>query len=289
MLQGGVLALGNKAALGTGTLTFNTANSTLRAEGMDLTGANAIANTWVHNNAASNVITLGGRRDFGGTFNIELSGGGTFKAPGAAERHFIQVDDTRVTATLSGVIGGGNDNFVLDKSGIGTLVLKGNNTFDVRDSTGSGVALGQTDGISVTGGILRVAHSNALGSGDATFANVNVRGDLGAVLEIDGSGGAVNIINKHLILFNPDNAIARGLLNRSSSESVYTGTLRNLSGDNSVTGQIDLRNIADNGNAGTNFIGSDSGRLILNGQIIGTEKVPLDDRELARKALGSRP
>ncbi len=192
VLQGGVLALGNKAALGTRPLLLSIPPTALcgpRAwtsrEPMPLPtpGSTGQRRQQRHH------PYLGGRRDFGGTFNIELSGGGTFNSPGERQSVILFRSMTPVSPRPSAAcIGGGNDNFVLDKSGIGTLVLKGNNTFDVRDSTGSGVALGQTDGISVTGGILRVAHSNALGSGDATFANVNVRGDLGAVLEIDGSG-----------------------------------------------------------------------------------------------------
>ncbi|MCB1086036.1 MAG: autotransporter-associated beta strand repeat-containing protein, partial [Verrucomicrobiae bacterium] len=270
-LQGGTLALGHKNALGTGTFTVNTASSTLRADGTDLTGADAIANTWVHNNAANNILTFGGRRDVSGTYGIELSGPGTLKAPTAAENYFFGVDDPMVTARLSGSIGGGNNNFIFGKTGIGTLTLAGNNTFDVRDTVlvgGNPLTLGQPEGIRIDAGILRVAHSNALGGG--SNANVNLRGDLGAALEIDGSAGDVNITNRHIILFHPDNNVTRGFLNRTSSEEVFTGTLRNVAGNNTITGQLDIRNIANNGNGGTAFIGSDAGRLTLDGQIIGS-------------------
>ncbi|MFN4257799.1 MAG: autotransporter-associated beta strand repeat-containing protein [Gemmataceae bacterium] len=192
--------------------------------------------------------------------------------PGSPAVIGFAVQDPLVHAEISGTISGGGSNLIFGKSGTGTLILSGNNTFLVRPTAGSGVNLDQADGIRIDAGILRVAHSNALGGGG--YANVNVRGDLGAALEIDGTAGNVDITNRHLILFGPDNGIARGYLNRTSSEAVATGVLRNIAGTNRVTGQIDLRNIGTSTtNAVTIYIGVDAGRLDLNGQIIGTTNV----------------
>ncbi len=269
-LGAGTLALGDKAALGSGTLNV-TANSVLRADGVDLVGANAVPNAVTYNLPNNQTLTLGGRRDFDGTDGIELSGAGTLRAPTAAETLFLSVIDPQVTAVLSGPIGGGNNNLILGKTGIGTLVMSANNTFDVRDTVlvgGNPVNLGQAEGIRIDAGVLRITDSGALGAGGT--ANVNVRGDLGAALEIDGSAGDVNLTGRNLILFHPDNNTGFGFLNRNSDPTVVTGVLRNVAGNNSVTGQIDLRNIANNGNAGTIFIGVDAGSLDLIGQVIGS-------------------
>lgn len=263
ILQGGVFALGSPNALGTGTLTLNTANSTLRPkEGIDLVGANAVANIVAVNLPANGVLTLGGRRDFGGTGGIELTGGGTF--PNSDFR--IQVDDPQVNARISGNFSGGGATAVFHKQGNGKLILSGNNTFTVAPTVpGTAPSIGTQAGISIDGGILTVANSNALGVGDP--ANVNVRGDLFAAMEIDGTTVPVNLINRNLVLFFPDNSTASGFLNS------FTGTLRNIAGNNSVTGTIDLRNIAANGNNGSVYIGVDSGLLDLNGTIQGSQNV----------------
>ncbi|QDU29791.1 Hemolysin, chromosomal [Anatilimnocola aggregata] len=269
ILQGGILALGHEDALGTGSLTVNTASSRLLADGLNLTGANAINNTVLFNLPSDSGLTLGGRRDFGGTNGIEFSGTVTMPAPGAGTRNFINVEDPQIDAEVSGIIDGGNNNFVFGKGGIGTLVLSGNNTFDVRDTLGSLTNLDQTEGISLNFGVLRITNSNALGGG--AFSNVNVRGDQGAVLEIDGSLADVDLTNRHLIVFSPDNGVSRGFLNMTSTAGVHTGVVRSIAGDNTVTGQIDLRNIAGTvANAGTNFVDVVSDSLELIGQIVQT-------------------
>ncbi|MEZ5433040.1 MAG: hypothetical protein R3F31_18155 [Verrucomicrobiales bacterium] len=237
---------------------------------MDLTGANAIANTWVHNNAASNVITPGGRRDFGGTYTIELSGTGTLKAPTVAETHFFQVDDNRVTATLSGPIGGGNNNLTLGKSGIGTLVLSGNNTFNVRNTVlvgASTLTLGQLEGIRIDGGVLRVAHSNALGGGALPMSTCAET----LALFWKSTAPRATWISPTATSFSSTRTTAR----RADSSTVPRPTRPTparcaMWPVNSISGQIDIRNIADNGNNGTAFLGSDAGTLTLSGQIIGS-------------------
>jgi fibronectin-binding autotransporter adhesin len=264
-LSGGTLALGHQNAMGTGTLNV-TGNATLRPEGVSLSGAQAVPNAVTLNLPNTQTLVLGGRRDFGGTAAIELAGAVTLRSPGAAETLFLAVLDPQVDARINGNVGGGNNNLVLGKSGIGTLTLAGDNTFTVRPTTGSGIALGQTEGIRIDAGVLRAAHSNALGGG--AYANVNVRGDLQAALEIDGSAGGVNITNRHLILFLPDAGVSQG--SSLGSLNLGGGVLRNVSGTSSVIGQIDLRNIANNGNGGTVYIGVDSGSLELVGQLYGT-------------------
>ncbi|MCA9227615.1 MAG: autotransporter-associated beta strand repeat-containing protein, partial [Planctomycetales bacterium] len=257
--------------LSSGALTVNTANSTLRPEGMNLTGANSIPNTINLGLPTNGIFTLGGRKDVDGAFALELSGSFVLPTPVAVTNQFLSVIDPATEVEISGIVSGGNNNLILGKTGVGTLVLSGNNTFDVRDTVlvgASPVNLGQPEGIRIDGGILRVAHNNALGAGGTS--NVNVRGDLGAALELDGSGGNLSIANRHLILFSPDNGVGRGAFNRSSSASVVTGTMRSLAGDNTVTAQIDLRNFGNNGNTVTQIIGVDTGSLDLAGQVIGS-------------------
>ena len=76
----------------------------------------------------------------------------------------IDVNDNQtLRRDVNGVMSGGGDFIVPTKRGIGTLTLSGNNTFDVRDFVNAS-RLTSNDGIRLEGGILRVAHSNALGT-----------------------------------------------------------------------------------------------------------------------------
>jgi autotransporter-associated beta strand protein len=262
VVAAGTLAVGSDTALGSARLHLTASSQLLPAGDRVLTNGVTI-NPGI-------TITFGGRRDVDGTDDLTLTSGVTLIGPTGANVVNLDVIDPQTLVTMSGVISGGGDFLVPTKRGIGTLVWSGDNTFDVRDFVAAATLTG-SDGLRVEGGILRVAHSNALGfSGE--LATVNVRGDLGAVLELDGSAGAVEIAGRVLELVSPDSGTARGFLNRTSTEAVHTGILRNLAGDNSITSnQIRLRNVADNANAGTMYLGADAGSLNLIGAIIGLE------------------
>jgi autotransporter-associated beta strand protein len=261
-LDSGILSLGSNTALGTARLHLN-GSAQLIAFGGDRTLGNAVT---LNPNIT---VTFGGRRDFGGTSDLALQGNITLVGAASAQVVNLDVIDNQSEVAWNGVVSGGGDLLVPTKRGVGRLTLAGDNTFDVRDSIpGSAGGTGQTDGIRVEGGTLRLAHSNALGIG--SLANVHVRGDLslGAVLELDGSAGGVNLpANRNVVLIYADNYTSYGLYGQASAA---TGMLRSTAGSNSVAGTLDLRNIADNDNQGRIFVGVDSGTLSLAGAIFGT-------------------
>jgi fibronectin-binding autotransporter adhesin len=271
--SGGILSVGNDTALGTARVQMG--NAQLLPVGGDRTLANSFA-------LLNNVTTVwGGRRDFSGTDDLRINGGITLhSATGTGQVVNLDVIDPMAPVTFAGVISGGGNFIVPTKRGAGIMVWSGNNTFDVRDTiTGVNGGTGQTDGIRIENGVLRISHSNALGGGNT--ANVHVRSDylntagLGyasAALELDGSLGDVNLpANRNIVVFAPDNTLAAfGYLARTSSLDTATGVVNSLAGANSVAGIFDIRNIADNDNFGRAFVGVESGRLTLTGEIFGT-------------------
>ncbi|WP_425614644.1 autotransporter-associated beta strand repeat-containing protein [Anatilimnocola sp. NA78] len=269
-LNGGILSIGSNTALGTARVHLDGSSQLLPVGG----NKNLTNSLTINPNIT---ITFGGQRAFGGTDDLTLTGGITLIGSTTAQVVNLDVPDNQTLVTMSGVISGGGDLLVPTKRGIGTLAWSGNNTFDVRDYVLTS-SLTSNDGIRVEGGILRAANSNALGT-SAEIASIMVRGDLGAVLEIDGSGGPVNITGRVLDLSltdinNLSGLNTRGYLNRTSTADVFTGTLRSLAGVNSIVspvGQIRLRNVTDGTNSSTIAIGVDAGSLDLDGAIIGLE------------------
>lgn len=133
--------------------------------------------------------------------------------------------DARIDAVIQGSAG-------LRKLGAGRLILTRSNRF-----TGS-VVLGDSGGGTVAG-ILRVAHSGALGTGDKTVFSRNPSSGL----ELDGTGG--------------------GLVLPGSTGFITSGpAIRNVAGDNIIQGAIQM-----NTGAGDTTIRCDGGSLALNGRI----------------------
>ena len=165
----GILSVGSDTALGSARVQLG--NARLIAAGGDRT----LTNNLVLNNNVTTVF--GGQRDFGGTFDLTLTGGVTLHSSvNTGQVVNLDVLDTDTVVTMSGVISGGGNFIVPTKRGIGTLIWSGNNTFDVRSFVNAST-LTSNDGIRLEGGILRVAHSNALGT-SADTASVYVRGEL---------------------------------------------------------------------------------------------------------------
>jgi len=288
-LNAGTLALGSDSALGSARLHID-ATTQLLASGGNRTLANNIT---INPNITA---TFGGRRDFGGTNDLTLSGGVTLVGSTAAQTVTLDVPDPQTLVTISGVISGGGDLLVPTKQGIGTLVLSGNNTFDTRNASSTAAQTG-SDGVRVTSGVLRLAHRNALGSATQP-ASISIRGDAGAVLEFDGTtiNGSVNVNNFVLDISGIDSGLTRGFLNRTSTEAVHTGIIRNLGGNNSVTApaslaEVRLRSITDGTTATSIFFGSDAGTLDLVAGINGYENdatpTVANNRTLYKTGAGS--
>jgi autotransporter-associated beta strand protein len=173
-LNAGVLALGNATtntsgnttAIGTGTLRINGGS-------LDSTVANLV-------NANNNVQTWNRHFAFVGTNSLNLGTG----AVTITDNRTVAV--TANTLTVGGIIGDGGSGFGLTKSGNGTLVLNGVNTFSGATSViqgaigGTGTIAGAVT-VSSTGGI------NLLRDGAVGTLT------LGSTLAITGASGANNL------------------------------------------------------------------------------------------------
>ena len=132
----GFLSLGANNALG--TLPVSVSGGVIWADG----GDRVISTPLV---MAGN-FTAGGRRDFGGTNDLNFT---TMGARTLLANSQITVDDPLSLITIGGNISENAFNRVLTKAGVGTLVLSGNNTYS-----------GQT---AINAGLVKVQSNNALG------------------------------------------------------------------------------------------------------------------------------
>jgi fibronectin-binding autotransporter adhesin len=149
----GTLILGSDFAAGQGILEFTASGDTIQASG----GTRTIAN---------NVTMSGTSVTFGGTNNLIFSGGTSLNTN--------ETFNVANTTTFSGVISGANDS--LTKSGSGTLILNGNNTFG-----------GSTSSLTLSAGTLVVGNSGAIGAAGNTL---KLNGGT-----IQATGGAKTIAN----------------------------------------------------------------------------------------------
>jgi autotransporter-associated beta strand protein len=155
-------------------------------------------------------------------------------------------------AELSGIYGGRT----LTKLGAGRLTLGTQSSYTGSTYVGTSYA-------NTLGGRLRLQNVNALGVGVGNV--VDVQGN--AALEIDGTYTDVIISNKTLVLrVSTDHGLATGFMNDA------TGALRNIAGNNTWAGEVDLRNYETNDR--WVFIGSDAGNLTISGEITGSDATP---------------
>jgi autotransporter-associated beta strand protein len=128
------------------------------------------------------------------------------------------------TVSISGAISGAGR---LTKNGTGSLILSGSNSY-----------IGNT---TVSAGVLNIQNNNALGT---TAGGTSITS--GAALQLQGG---ITITGEALTI--------------DGGGASNTGALRNFSGDNTWTGNI-------NSSGATAYIGSDSGLLTLSGNISNT-------------------
>jgi autotransporter-associated beta strand protein len=202
-ISSGTVEIGADSAFGTGSVTLN--GGTIRAGG----GARNLGNS----------IAAGGDFAIGGSNSLTLNG--TLNLTGSTRT--ITVDNTGIT-TVSGAITQTSYSSLV-KSGSGTLVLSGNNTYS-----------GPT---SVNAGTLVLANNNALGAQGTWNHLVST----GATLALQG-GITVN----------------QGGFNINGTGVNNGGAIRNLSGNNTLGGQIALGSAAS--------LASDSGTLTFTGDMI---------------------
>ena len=141
---------------------------------------------------------------------------------------------TNATLTLTNDIVGTQ---ALTKDGVGMLLLDNDNS-------------GYTGTWNVQSGIVRVAHSYALGAWGTGVVNNNLQGGPG------GEGHAIELIGGITISGKVMNTSGNGY-------APNTGVLRNISGTNQWLG-----NIIMTGGAGASTLGADSGLLVIGGSIV---------------------
>ncbi len=246
-LNAGSLAL-NSTALGAATLNIS-GNTTLRPiAGSALNFANRVV---VNPNITA---IIGGRRDFGGTDAVTLSGPEIMVVPSVGFNTTYQIDDPLLNVQFTASLAGGaknvvNANIPLVKTGFGKLVLSGNGTY-----------VGHAQ---VSQGVLTLRSSNALGV--PTPANGAPAGAFVIVtalsaLELEGG---VTISDRSLIL-SQANTIVGSI---TGYQNNYLGALRSISGANVWRGAVEMRSDAT---VRQYFIGVDAGSLNIEGGISGT-------------------
>ncbi|QOZ68414.1 autotransporter-associated beta strand repeat-containing protein [Bradyrhizobium arachidis] len=230
----GQIVDGSLVKIGTGTLTLSASNTfgggvTLSAGTLGLANNNAV-----------------------GTGALTIYGGTVAYADGIAIGNAIDLrgsatlDVTTGSATQAGAIGQTGGAFGIVKTGTGTLILSGANTY--------------TGGTTVNGGLLQLGSAGGVGSIVGTV-NVGANGRF-SVVNADTSG-ITDISNAGLTVFQ--NANSAGSATISNSSTLYfsdTSTAGNASITNSSFGGLGFAGFATAGNAsitnngGISFVGN---------------------------------
>ena len=221
--NGAGLILGNKSALGTGTLALgaNSLTNPTIAANTDLSGSNAVANPisiYPLNPigiTGSNNLTFSGPMDLDGTVAATAYNAGVIPATGTAS---FNVSNTGIT-TLSGVITNSSGTINFNKSGAGLLVLSNANTYNgvtavlqgdlaIQNVTGSATG---ANAVAVTGGGLTpsILSGTGISTGPLTVTaggrlapGINTSGannDFGVVGDLDlGTVGGMTLTGANL-------------------------------------------------------------------------------------------
>jgi len=163
----------------------------------------------------------------GGTYTLNggsltLSGGITKSGTGAvsigtalalaAGTHTVNVSDTTTALTVSGVISGTG---AISKTGTGTLILSGANTYS------GGTTIGNNTGI------VRISNGSALGTGAVNLTKVST-----------STSGTLELTNNITVANN---------FNFASTNSDSAAQILNVSGNNTLSGALNVTSTGGNG------------------------------------------
>lgn len=235
VVASGALELRNGAALGTtggtinviegGSLRFSNGITFSRPVTLSGVGASTSVDGVLRNvsgnNTLTGLMTLVGNSTFtsdAGLLTIQSAAAATNAITGTVNLNIGGRGDTAINGRIG--IGTG----LLTKTGNGSLTLGGDNNF--------------TGVLTISAGVLRPTHANALGVSGATFGSTTI--SAGAAMEL--AGGIT---------------LAAEPISISSLGVAGNGGIRNVSGNNTLTGLITL------GGVTTIRIQSDSGKLIF--------------------------
>ena len=218
-----------------GTLTLSIATA-LQNSTIDTTNsvAGGIAAGFKINTGVT-TLTVGG---LSGNKNIATTGG-VFTTTSGGYNQITALTlnpGTGKSETYSGNIENGAANMTLTKSGLGTQILSGTNSYTGQTTVANG------------GGILRIDAATALGSGALSLAK---SGATTGTLQVNVAG--TNTFNNSFANFVSSN----GLFSNG------TANIQNLQGDNTFTGNMSISN---GGGNGVN-IQSDAGSLTISGTL----------------------
>ncbi|KXO75889.1 autotransporter-associated beta strand repeat-containing protein [Brucella anthropi] len=186
------------------------------------------------------------------------------------------IDTMAGISTLNGVLGGGE----LHKSGVGTLVLAGSNTYNGTFLDGGIVQVGNDYNLGQAGGAVIFNGGTLQFSADVSTTRVMTINDAGGVIDTEGNTGTLNGILSGTGELIKDGSGTLVLTNANNSYSGNTfikdGTLR-LSGAGWITGDVtnwgtfEFANSGDHDFAGVisgtgSVIQSGAGTTTLSGQ-----------------------
>ena len=263
--------------IGDGILTLTNANTydggTTLAVGTLLAGSDQAFGPGMLNLNGGIIGSAGGQRSFANALSM---GGGAVQfgdtehlaslvfagntALAAGQRTFNTVADTTFTGILAG------SGASVTKAGDGILTLTNANTYD--------------GGTQIQGGSIRIANDTALGGGAITFGGGALASTTNATRLISNdvafSGGATigdSSSNGAFVFRGANNVLASGA--QTITTNVATTFVNGISGAGGLTkaGNATLTLKGDNTYTGNTIV--ESGKLVLNGSIVGSKEIRL--------------
>jgi fibronectin-binding autotransporter adhesin len=225
-VSGGLIFVGNGVTILTGTNTY-TGSTAVNAGTLVVSGGSALADSSAVAVASGATFQVSGSETIG-----SLAGSGNVIIGGTSQT--LTVGAANTSTTFSGSIYDANTG-LLTKTGTGTLTLTGISFY----SGGTNI---------ISGGVLSITDPDAIGTGNVTVGNGNTN-----------NGGTLQLSN-NIALTSAATIIGAG---RNAFTSGGMATIENLSGNNSVSGNITF---GSTGGTYTNIV-STAGNLTLSGNL----------------------